>query len=436
MEKFINLPEKKDKKRVVIVGGGFAGLKLARRLSSRFFQVVLLDANNYHQFQPLFYQVATSGLEPSAIAFPYRKIFQRRRNVHFRLCRALQVIPDQNILETSIGSLTYDHLVIATGCTTNFFGNDHLKKTTFTLKTISDALAIRNCTLEHFEQALIATDEEEMQRLLNFVIIGGGATGVELAGAFAEMREFVLPKDYPELDFRKMKIYIIDAMPRLLNVMSAHTSGNVLKYMKKLGVEVLLETKVEDYTDHTVKLNNGMSIPSDNVFWVGGIVANSLSGFEKNSLGRANRILVNGFNQVEGYDNIFALGDTALMKTEGFPDGHPQVAPVAVQQSKQLSANFTNLMLGKPMQPFRYKNMGTLATVGRNLAVAEFSRLHFGGFFAWALWLFIHLMAIVGVKNRIFIFFNWMWNYFTYDQSLRIMIETANDRPCEGKDSN
>jgi NADH:ubiquinone reductase (H+-translocating) len=431
MEKLINLPERKDKKRVVIVGGGFAGLKLARRLSRKLFQVVLIDINNYHQFQPLFYQVATSGLEPSAISFPYRKIFQRRKNVHFRLCRALQVIPERNVLETTIGALQYDYLVIATGCSTNFFGKDNLQKTTFTLKTISDALAIRNCTLQHFEQALIATDEKEQQRLLNFVIVGGGATGVELAGAFAEMREFVLPKDYPELDFRKMKIYIVDALSRLLNVMSPQTSGHALKYMKKLGVEVLLDTRVEDYNEHTVILSNGLSIPTYNVFWVGGIIANSLAGFDKNTSGRANRIRVNEFNQVAGHDNIFALGDTALMKTERFPDGHPQVAPVAVQQSKHLSANLRNLALGKPLQPFLYKNMGTLATIGRNRAVAEFHYLHFSGFIAWAMWLFIHLMSIVGVKNRLFIFLDWMWNYFTYDQSLRLLIKTKEEMENE-----
>ena len=421
MEAMSNIPSKGTKKRVVIVGGGFGGLKLARRLNDRDFQVILLDRNNYHLFQPLLYQVATSGIEPSAISFPFRKIFKRQHDFHVRICTAERVIPQENRLETSIGDVSYDYLVIATG--TNYFGDQTLAQRTMQLKTTSDALFNRNRMIESCERALNTSNTEERRHWLTFVIVGGGATGIELAGALAEMRKFVLPKDYPELDWNEMRILLVDGGERLLNAFSQKSSEDVIRNLKDMKVEVLLKKFVKEYDGKKLTFVDGEQVVTNNVFWVAGVKANSLEGLPQDIYGRGNRLLVDEFNRVQGMADIFALGDTALMVAENYPNGHPQVVQPSIQQASLLAKNLRHMIKGKPLRPFKYMNKGSMATIGRNDAVAEISGIRFSGFFAWLLWLLVHLMSIVGVKNRLFIFINWMWSYVTYDQSLRLLIK-------------
>lgn len=423
MKTAMDIPNKEGRKRVIIVGGGFGGLKLARKLKSDKYQVVLLDKNNYHIFQPLLYQVATAGIEPSAISFPFRKIFKRREHFHIRICEAQQVFPENNLLETSIGTVAYDYLVISTGCNTNYFGNDGMAKNTMALKNTSEALFNRNQILDSFEQAQNTNNEEERKRLMTFAIVGGGATGIELAGALAEMRKFVLPQDYPDLNINDMRIVLIDAAPRLLSAFTDASSQEVADYLRKRDVEIKLNTLVKTYEDNRLVLSGDTVIDSNNVFWVAGVKANSLQGLPPEAYGPGNRLKVDSFNCLLDYANIFAIGDTALMITDQYPKGHPQVVQPAIQQAKNLIVNLQRLEEGLPLHPFVYHNKGSMATIGRNNAVVELKKMRFGGFPAWAVWLFIHLMSIVGVKNRLFIFVDWMWSYFTYDPSLRIIIK-------------
>lgn len=423
MSKGFNIPLENNKKRIVIVGGGFAGLKLARKINDSDFQVVLIDKNNFHQFQPLFYQVSTAGLEPSAIAFPFRKIFQKRRDFHFRTAAALKVNPEKNELETSIGPINYDYLVISTGCDTNYFGNQKLKESTMPLKSISEALYARNVILNNWEEALNEDNHTAQEKDLSVVIVGGGPTGVELAGTIAEMKKFILPKDYPELDFHDMKIYLVEATDRLLNNMAPFASKYAQKELEKLGVICMTETFVQAYEDEKIILKDKEPIPTKNVLWVAGVAANSLQGLSADSYGAGNRIIVNEFNQVKNAQNIFVLGDTALMMSEKFPKGHPQVAPVAIQQAELLAKNIKAIKKNKPLRPFKYVNKGVMATVGRNKAIVDLPFLKLTGFFAWAIWLFVHLMSIVGSKNRLLIFIGWSMNYFTRDPSLRVLIK-------------
>lgn len=427
MEEITNIPKRDNRKRLIIIGGGFAGLKIARRIDRNIFQVILLDKNNFHQFQPLFYQVATAGIEPSAISFPFRKVFQKVDSFHFRVCTVIRVIPEMRIIETTIGSLDYDYLVIATGCDTNFYGNKALQESAMPLKTIPEALFIRNHILHSFEKALNTHNEDEIDLLLTFVIAGGGPTGVELAGALAEMRKYVLPKDYPELDHRKVKITIIDAAPKLLASMSENASRKALRFMQKMNVEIILNCSVSGFSDSCVELSNGEKIKSSNVFWVAGIKGNSLDGIPGEAHKKGARIAVDRFNKVNGFENIFAIGDTCFMVEEKYPAGHPQVAQVAIQQAKTLVRNLKRESKGLELKPFHYIDKGSMATIGRNHAVADIGFIHMSGLPAWMLWLFVHLMAIVGTKNRLFIFINWMWNYFTFDQSLRLLITTKNE---------
>lgn len=419
----MDIPDKEGRKRIIIVGGGFGGLKLARKLKSDKFQVVLLDKNNYHIFQPLLYQVATAGIEPSAISFPFRKIFKRREFFHIRICEAQQVFPENNLLETSIGTLAYDYLVIATGCDTNYFGNDNMAKQTMALKNTSEALFNRNQILDSFEQAQNTSNEEERKRLMTFAIVGGGATGIELAGALSEMRKFVLPQDYPDLDINEMRILLIDASPRLLSAFSEASAKEVTDYLRKRDVEIKLDARVISYENNKLTLSGDTIIETRNVFWVAGVKANSLQGLPTEAYGPGNRLKVNTYNRLLDQPNIFAIGDTALMITDEYPKGHPQVVQPAIQQSQNLILNLQRMEEGLPLSPFVYHNKGSMATIGRNNAVVELKKFRFGGFPAWAVWLFIHLMSIVGVKNRLFIFVDWMWSYFTYDPSLRIIIK-------------
>ncbi len=418
-----NLP-KTDKKRVVIVGGGFGGLKLANKLKKSGFQVVLVDRNNYHQFPPLIYQIASAGIEPSSISFPFRKIFQRRKDFYFRMAEVRSIFPDHKIIQTSIGKVRYDYLVLAAGTTTNFFGNKHIEEEAMPMKNVSEAMGLRNALLDNFERALTCAGEQERQELLNVVIVGGGATGIEIAGALSEMRNYVLPKDYPDLPTSLMHIYLIEAGPRLMPAMHPDTSEHIEKYLRNMGVNVLLNKMVTDYSDHRVILKDGSSIATRTFIWVSGIAGITVGNLGNEHYGRGHRIIVDEYNRVKGYDNIFCIGDQCIMPDAdpAYPGGHPQLAQVAIQQGALLAKNLKRLEKGEDMKPFRYKNLGTMATVGRNRAVAEFKKIRMHGFFAWVMWLVVHLRSILGVRNKIIILFNWMWNYFSYSQSLRMII--------------
>jgi NADH dehydrogenase len=415
-----------NKKRVVIIGGGFAGLKLARELAKSSFQVVLLDKNNYHQFQPLFYQVATAGLEPSAISFPFRKIFQHIDNILFRVAEVKEIVPDKNQLQTSIGIVNYDYLVIAIGADTNFFGNTKMMEKAIPMKSVSEALTLRNTILQNYEDALTAEDPDVKKGLMNIVVVGAGPTGVEVSGTLAEMKKFVLPKDYPELDFNMMQVHLLEGSARVLSTMSDKASEKAKQYLTELGVIVSLNARVKDYDGTQVYLEDGKTIRTNTLVWAAGVTGNKIAGLKPDVIERGNRIRVDQQNKVEGYTNIFAIGDIALMKTEDYPNGHPQVAQVALQQGELLAKNLKNSLLNKPLKKFKYKDLGSLATVGRNKAVADLPHIKFQGFFAWIVWMFVHLMSIVGIKNRLLIFINWAWNYFTYDQSLRLIIKPKN----------
>jgi NADH dehydrogenase len=416
-----NIPEVAEK-RIVILGGGFGGLRMLRKLMEQKFQLVLIDKNNYHQFQPLFYQVATAGLEPSAIAFPFRKIFQSRKNVFIRMTEVIRVDAEANRIYTRIGHINYDILVIATGSDTNYFDNSILKSLAYPMKSVSEALGLRNRLLENYENALITVDPEEKQGLLNVVVVGGGPTGVELSGAIAEMKRFILPKDYPELNFNNMHIYLLEASPALLNGMSKESSEKAYAYLLRLGVKVWLNSRVRDYDGKKVFLENGSILRTDTFVWAAGVKCYPIDGLNAGSFGKGNRLLVDPYSRVTGYDNVYAIGDIALMPHSGFPNGHPQVAQVAIQQATILARNLVRMHAGKQPVDFRYKNLGSMATIGRNLAVVDLPFIRFQGFLAWLFWMLVHLMSIVGVKNRLLIFINWLWNYFTYDQALRLII--------------
>lgn len=421
-----NIPDT-EKKRIVIVGGGFGGLRLANKLKNSEFQVVLIDKNNYHQFPPLLYQVASAGLESDAISFPYRKVFQKRKNFHFRLAEVKAVLPGENKIQTSIGDLSYDYLVLSSGTTTNFFGNENIMREALPMKSVEEGLMLRNKLLSNLEKAIITADPEEKQALLNVVIVGGGATGVEVAGALAEMKRFIIPKDYPDLKNFKTNIYLIEGSPRLLGAMSEKSSASAEKFLNEMGVNLLCNRRVTDYKDGKVYLDNGDTIATRTLVWVSGVIATHFDHIDNELVGRGGRILVNEYNQVPAYPNLFAIGDICLLTEAGYPNGHPQVAQAAIQQGNLLAANLKQLAAGKPMKPFHYKNLGTLATVGRNKAVADLDKIKLNGFVAWLVWLFVHLRSILGVKNKLLILVNWIWNYFTYDQSMRFILYIPKD---------
>jgi len=413
-----------DKKRVVIVGGGFAGLKLARNISSRYFQVVLMDINNFHQFQPLIYQVATSGLEPSAIAFPLRKIFQFHDHIHFRVAKLQSINSGNKCIETSIGTINYDYLVLAFGAITNFFNNEQIQKYALPMKAISNALTIRNFILDNLEKALQSTTNDEEEDLMNVVIVGGGPTGVELAGALAEMRRFILPKDYPELDFNRMKIYLFEGSDRLLSSMSENSSKKSQQFLERMDVQIKLHSIVTDYDGSELTLNDGSTIRSKTMLWAAGVRVSFIEGLDKNDIGAGGRIRVNPMNRLVHHNEIYALGDCAIMEySDNEITGHPQVAQPAIQQGSLLAKNLKKMQTGKELKPFRYIDKGSLATIGRNRAVADLNIGSFSGFFAWVLWLFVHLMSLVGKKNKLFVFQNWFISYFTYDKSFRLIIK-------------
>jgi len=418
--------------KVVIVGAGFGGLKLARQLNNKpGFEVVLIDRFNYHQFQPLFYQVATAGLDASNISFPLRKVFQKSKNVKIRLAHLQQVLPAEHKIITDTEEISYDTLVIATGADTNFFGNTQVADNAFPMKSTVEALQLRYRLLQNLEKALTITDAAELQRLMNIVVVGGGPTGVELAGALAEMKKYVFPKEYPELDFSKMNIYLLEGTAKTLAAMSEKSSAQSQKYLERLGVNVMTNTFLEGYDGAAVKLKDGSSIESSTVIWAAGIKGNVPEGIDKNLIARGNRIKTDRHCKVEGLSDIYAIGDIAYMETPKYPNGHPQVAPVAMQQADLLAGNLK--LIERKSNPesqyeFEYKDKGSMATVGRNLAVVDVPKpkLHFGGFMAWMIWMGLHLMLILGVKNRFFVFSNWLYNYITYDQNLRLIFKEFN----------
>jgi len=418
----MNIP-KTELSRVVIIGGGFAGMSLAKRLLKKEFQVVLLDRHNYHTFQPLLYQVSTAGLEPDSIAYPLRKITRDSPRGFFRLAEVKGIDPKKNNIHTNIGDFVYDYLVIATGSETNFFGNKSIEENAMGMKTVPQALNIRSLILENLEQAVITEDSEERKALLNFVLAGAGPTGVELSGAIAELRNQILPKDYPDLDSEEMQIHLIEGMGRVLPPMSEHASEKAEKFLKELGVKIHLNTLVKSYDGKMITTNTDLSLKTATFIWSAGVTGAPVMGLNASALiERANRYKVNNFNQVNGYENIFAIGDIALMQGEAYPGGHPMVAQPAIQQGTHLAKNLFRILKGEKMLPFVYKDKGTMATVGRNRAVVDLGKLRFGGFFAWYVWMFVHLWFLVGFRNRAVTFFNWVYNYINYDKGARLII--------------
>lgn len=418
--------------KIVIVGAGFGGLRLARKLNNKpGFEVVLVDRFNYHQFQPLFYQVATAGLDASNISFPLRKVFQKSKNVRIRLAELKEVVPSQNKIITDQEEIHYDALVLATGADTNFFGNTQIAGNAFPMKSTVEALQLRYRLLQNFEKALTVTSETELQRLMNIVVVGGGPTGVEVSGALAEMKKYVLPKDYPELDFSKMNIYLLEGADKKLGTMSEKSSLQSQKYLERLGVKVMTNAFVKEYDGTSVFLNKGEQINTATMIWAAGIKGNIPNGVDKGLVAKGNRITTDRYCRINGYNNIYAIGDLAYMETSKYPNGHPQVAPVAMQQADLLAGNFK--LIERKSNPdkqyaFEYRDKGSMATVGRNLAVVDIPKpkLHFGGLMAWMIWMGLHLMLILGVKNRFFVFCNWLYNYITYDQNLRLIFKEFN----------
>jgi len=417
----IRIPDS-EKPRVVIIGGGFAGINLAKTISTKHIQVVMVDRNNYHTFQPLLYQVATAGLEPDSIAGPLRKILESDNEFYFRMAQVTGIDPDNHLVKTSVADLHYDYLVIASGSRTNYFGQKQIEKLAFPLKQIPHALDLRSHILQNFEKAVMTNHEETHQSLMNFVVVGGGPTGVEVSGALGELKLHVLPKDYPDLDFRRMEIYLIEGLPRLLNGMSESAGQLAYKYLKRFDVNVYISKLVTAYDGKIVSLSDGSKIPSQTLIWAAGVTGNLIEGLGEDSISH-NRIRVDEINRVVGHENIFAIGDIATMETEEYPQGHPMLASVACQQGTRLGKNLLKLIKNQAPTNFKYWDKGTMATIGRNRAVVDLSnKIKFGGLFAWFIWMFVHLILLVGYRNRLVVLSNWMWNYFTYDRGTRLII--------------
>ncbi len=410
------------RKRIVIIGAGFGGLRLAQELNHSRYEVFLIDKNNYHQFQPLLYQVATARLEPGSISFPLRKVFQHSKNVRIRIAEVSGVDYAAKKVSTSIGDYNFDYLVLAQGCTTNYFGNENLEKCAFPMKSVPEAIQLRNRILQTFEDAVV-TRPEDMQFLLNFVIVGGGPTGVELAGALAEMKTNILPKDYPDKDFSKLTVYLLEGSPYVLNVMSDESKKASRKYLEQMGVKVLTETIVENYDGRNVHLKGGNKIEAKNVIWAAGIVGNVLEGVPKDSITRGNRLITDRFHEVKDMPGVFAIGDIAWMPTPKYETGHPQVASVAIAHAKSLASHFKNRLRGKELEPFEYHDKGSMATIGKRKAVVDLPKWSFQGRFAWILWMFVHLMLLLSIKNKILVFITWAYSYFSNDSTLRVLIK-------------
>lgn len=430
----INIQRNK-KKRVVIVGGGLGGLRLAEDLYGSGMQVVLIDKNNFHQFPPLIYQIASAGIDPSSISFPFRQIFRKRKDFYFRMAEARMVDTEKKILQTSIGKIDYDYLVLAAGATTNFFGNKNIEEWAIPMKTVPEAMGLRNALLSNLERALTCATEEERQELLNVVIVGGGATGVEIAGALSEMKRYVIPYDYPDMDSSLMHIYLIEAGDRLLAGLSQESSQKAYEFLKSMGVDIQFGKMVTDYRDHKVVMKDGTEIPTRTFLWVSGIRANAMPGIDESHLGRGFRFKVDEYNRIPGVEDVFAIGDQCLQTSDAaYPNGHPQVAQVAIQQAKNLAKNLKLINQGadsSELTAFHYKNLGSMATIGRNKAVVEIGKFRSQGFFAWVLWLVVHLRSILGVKNKMMVLLNWLWKYVSYNDSIRMITYATKPREVE-----
>lgn len=416
-------PEGVCMKKIVVIGCGFGGLQFVNHLKKGLFDIIVIDKINHHQFPPLFYQVAASQIEPSTVSFPIRKIFQKRRDVRIRLANVLSVNGEKKYVETSVGRFPYDYLVLATGTRTNFYGNTEIEHNSLVLKSTYQAINVRNAILSNFEKLLYA---EKKDGLYNIVIVGGGATGVELAGAFAEMTREILPKDYPNIDSDKVQVYLLEGGPHTLSNMSSFAQKYSEDYLRSMGVIVKTGTIVKDYDGEQVTLNNGEVIPTGNVIWSAGVTANVIDGVPAGSVLPNGRIRVDRINRVEGLQDVFAIGDVAYMETEKYPKGHPQLANVAIGQGKNLAKNFQKIVKEETgLKSYEYRNLGTMATVGRNKAVVDLPFVKFKGRFAWLVWMFLHLMLILSVRNKLVIFINWAWNYVTKNNSLRLILKDS-----------
>lgn len=427
----MNVPHR-DLPRVVIIGCGFGGLKLAKAINTTNYQIVIFDKNNYHTFQPLMYQVATAGLEADSIVYPIRKVFNKKENFHFRMADVLRIDADKRMIYTSIGELEYDYLVMATGAATNFFGNANFEKYSMPMKSLVEALNLRSVILQNFEKAINTSNLKEREALMSFVIVGGGATGVELAGALAELKRYILPKDYPDLDIRRMQIHVIQGADRLLPGMSDKASSDSEKFLRKMGVNVWLDIRALDYDGFTLYTDKE-NFQAKTLIWTAGVKGAPTEGLNTTMVS-SNRVLVNEFNQVPGYQNVFAIGDVACIQSEALPYGHPMLASVAVQQGVQLAKNLNRLIQKKEIRPFVYKDKGTMATIGRNLAVVDMKSAKFSGWFAWILWMFVHLMLLVDFRSRLMVFVNWSWSYFFYDKGTRLIVRKVKDKTAPYKE--
>jgi NADH dehydrogenase len=420
------LIEKSDRPRMVIVGGGFAGVELAKKLRKAAVQVVMIDRQNFHTFQPLLYQVATAGVEPSSIIYPFRKIFEAQSNFYFRMADVLSVNTQTQVVETSIGYVNYDYLVVATGAVTNFYGNAEIQKKAIAIKTIEDALALRNTILTNFEKALQIRDETQLNSLMDFVIVGGGPTGVEIAGALSELRKYVFPKDYPELNFVNMDIHLIQSGHQLLKGMSNEAASEAKASLERAGVKLWMNCRVKAYDGFNIMLDTGERLCSRTLIWAAGVTGTLIDGFPSSIIVNGNRLKVDQYNRVDGFTNIFAIGDIAAMVDKDHPEGHPMMAQPAIQQGQWLGKNFLCLLKGKELQPFHYNDRGSMATIGRNRAVADLNifgkTMKARGFIAWVIWMFIHLISLIGFRNRLVVLINWIWSYFTYDTGIRLII--------------
>ncbi|MEP5338258.1 MAG: NAD(P)/FAD-dependent oxidoreductase [Algibacter sp.] len=415
--------------RIVIIGGGFAGVSLAKKLSKQEVQVVLLDKHNYHTFQPLLYQVSTGGLEPDSIAYPIRKILKDFPNFHFRLANVNEIDIEKNSVQTNIGDLDFDYLVVASGSKTNYFGNSEIEKHSMAMKTIPQSLNLRSLILENFEEALLTSDLNERNALMNFVIVGGGPTGVELAGALAEIKKGILPKDYPDLDTRLAQINIVQSSGCLLKGMSDNASAKAEDFLEELGVHIWKNIRVTNYDGKTVTTNTDLTFETATLVWAAGVKGAIIKGLNaEDFISRGNRLVVNEFNQIKGFNHIFAIGDVACMESENMPHGHPMMAQPAIQQGDLLGENILELIEQKPMKPFTYKDKGSMATVGRNKAVVDLPKFKFQGVFAWFVWMFVHLFFLIGFRNRMVVFVNWVYNYVRFDREARLII-----RPFKNK---
>ncbi len=423
----MNIPDS-DLPRVVIIGAGFAGLQIARNIDTQYYQIVLLDRNNYHTFQPLLYQVASAGLEPDSIAYPVRKVLRKKKNTFFRLTQVEHIDFDKAIVNTSIGSLEYDKLVIATGATNNFFGNESIQKYSLPMKTVTDALDLRSKILGNFEKALNTMDLAKRKELMNFVIVGAGPTGVELAGALAELKNKILPNDFPDLDLRTMQINLIEAAPKVLSAMGDKSSKKAHDYLKKLGVQIWTNTMVTDYTNNLVSTSGKRSFKSDTLIWAAGVSGNIPEGIESSQIGKGNRVFVDQFCRMKGSENVYVVGDAAFLQSQKYPKGLAMLGSVAKQQGQYLAHYLNQIAKNKKPKPFSYNDQGTMATVGRNKAVVELNSFKTQGLFAWVLWMAVHLMLLVGFRNRLVVFINWTWNYINYNNGLRLII-----RPFKSK---